>query len=182
MNLHESEKIAGALEKANWSSVFQKEDADLIVFNTCCIRETAEKRILGHLGQLKKLKLKKPSLKVALCGCMTQQSGKAQEIVKKYPFVNIVLGTHNAHLVAEKLNELRSKKRIIEIVEETGLNDGVPAAPKHTGTLLAIKAAMAAANGGTPRPTSKGAASAAGVPNPAAPSINAQNIQAIIKT
>lgn len=95
MNIHESEKLAGILEETGYLPAQSVADADIIVLNTCCIRETAEQKIIGHIGSLKKLKKNKPALKIILCGCMTQQNGKGLEIKEKFPFVDYILGTHN---------------------------------------------------------------------------------------
>ncbi|MGN1052930.1 MAG: tRNA (N6-isopentenyl adenosine(37)-C2)-methylthiotransferase MiaB, partial [Candidatus Scatosoma sp.] len=99
MNVHESEKIAGLLRSVGYAEASDPTQADIIVFNTCCIRDTAEKKILGNIGDVKHLKKEKPSLIVAVVGCMTQQNGAAESLRKKFPFVNIVLGANN-------LNEL----------------------------------------------------------------------------
>lgn len=87
MNVHESEKIAGILRSKGFEETAREGDADVIVFNTCCIRETAETKIMGHIGQVKKLKRARPKLKVVVCGCMSQQEGAAQQIFEKFPFV-----------------------------------------------------------------------------------------------
>ena len=101
MNVHESEKIAGILMDEGFEATARETDADIIVFNTCCIRETAEAKIMGHIGQIKKIKKARPELKVAVCGCMSQQEGAAQLILDKFPFVDAVLGTANLHLLKE---------------------------------------------------------------------------------
>lgn len=88
MNVHESEKIAGILRDEGFEATAREIDADIIVFNTCCIRETAEAKIMGHIGQIKKIKKARPELKVAVCGCMSQQEGAAQLILDKFPFVD----------------------------------------------------------------------------------------------
>ena len=87
MNAHESEKLAGLLESNGYSAVSDMADADVIVMNTCCVRESAETHILGNLGIVKKLKEKKPSLKVAVCGCMTQATDAAKRLKKRCPFM-----------------------------------------------------------------------------------------------
>jgi len=125
MNVHESEKIAGILERMGYTAAFECDKADIIVFNTCCIRETAEKKILGHLGALKKLKKRNPGLIVVLCGCMTQQSGRAAEIKSRFPFVNIILGTHNIYRLEEKL---KMQRNVIEVTDESVVDESIPAA------------------------------------------------------
>ena len=73
----------------------KREDADLIIFNTCAIREGAEDRVFGNVGALKKLKKKRPNVIIAVCGCMTQKEQTANYILKTFPFVDIVIGTFN---------------------------------------------------------------------------------------
>ena len=102
MNIHDSEKIAGILESMGYFSTDQVEDADVVVFNTCCIRETAEQKIYGHIGAIKKLKRAKPDLIAVVCGCMSQQEGVAEKIRTSYPFVDIVLGTSNLFCLHKK--------------------------------------------------------------------------------
>ena len=101
MNVHESEKIAGILRDMGYDECNSPEEADVVVFNTCCIRETAEKKIYGHIGQMKKLKRKKPNLIVAVCGCMSQQEGASEHIRQSYPFVDVVLGTGNLNMLRQ---------------------------------------------------------------------------------
>lgn len=105
MNVHESEKIAGILRSKGFEEAAGEAEADVIVFNTCCIRETAEAKIMGHIGQVKKLKRARPELKVVVCGCMSQQEGAAQQIFEKFPFVDAVLGTANLHLLEDVINK-----------------------------------------------------------------------------
>ncbi|CDE72469.1 (Dimethylallyl)adenosine tRNA methylthiotransferase MiaB [Acidaminococcus sp. CAG:917] len=95
MNLHESEKVAGVLNRLGYVATFDEEKADIIVFNTCCIRDTAEKRALGNIGVTKRLKKQNKNLIIVVLGCMTQQNGVAETIKQKYPYVDIILGTRN---------------------------------------------------------------------------------------
>lgn len=95
MNVHESEKLASICEKMGYVLTEEREKADLIVFNTCAIREGAEDRVFGNVGALKKLKKQKPNLIVAVCGCMTQKESTANHIMRTFPFVDIVIGTFN---------------------------------------------------------------------------------------
>ncbi len=121
MNVHESEKIAGTLKKMGYEPVADSEDADIVVFNTCCIRENAENHAYGNIGALKKLKKSKKDLLIAVGGCMTQQPGKAEELKKKFPFVDIVFGTHNLDEL-QKLVELKlkRKKSVVDVWEKEG--------------------------------------------------------------
>jgi tRNA-2-methylthio-N6-dimethylallyladenosine synthase len=97
MNVHESEKLAGILNEAGYTETTLDNDADIIVFNTCCIRENAEQRILGNVGALKPLKKKNKNLIIAICGCMTQQNGVAQQLVKTFPFIVFAHSVDTAH-------------------------------------------------------------------------------------
>lgn len=116
MNIHESEKLAGILEKLDFKYTDDIKSADVVVFNTCCIREGAEQKAFGNIGALKQLKKKKPNLIVAVCGCMTQQKAKAEELKNTFPFVNIIFGTHNVYMFEEYLiNYQTNRKRILEI-------------------------------------------------------------------
>ncbi len=113
MNIHDSEKIAGILEGMGYKPCDNAEQADIVVFNTCCIRETAEQKIYGHIGALKKLKKSNPNLIAVVCGCMSQQEGVAEKIRTSYPFVDIVLGTSNLNLLAKAIEDVGKKKRFV---------------------------------------------------------------------
>lgn len=127
MNAHESEKLAGMLVERGYEEACDAESSDLVVFNTCCIRESAETHILGNLGIIKKIKEKKPSLKVAVCGCMTQQSGAAERLKQRCPFIDIIFGTHNLYKFADYLDRAESGEKVVEISEsETDIEEGVP--------------------------------------------------------
>ena len=113
MNIHDSEKIAGMLRELGCTECETADQADVVVFNTCCIRETAEKKIYGHIGQLKKLKRKNPEKIVAVCGCMSQQEGVADIIRQKYPFVDIILGTGNLHMLKDAVVQAQNRKKFV---------------------------------------------------------------------
>lgn len=115
MNVHDSEKIAGILEGLGYTSCDSVESADIVVFNTCCIRETAEQKIYGHIGALKKLKRKNPNLIAVVCGCMSQQEGVADKIKSSYPFVDIVLGTSNLNMLEKAIVDARKKKKYYNV-------------------------------------------------------------------
>lgn len=127
MNVHESEKLAGMLQSLGYKACAQEKDADVIVFNTCCIRDGAETKVLGNIGALKNLKKKKKDLIIAICGCMTQQQKRVEQIKSTYPYVNIVFGTHNLHEFKHYLeNYLEKKKNIYEVwTEEKPINENV---------------------------------------------------------
>ena len=112
MNVHESEKIAAILEEKGYTSpVSDVEEADIIVFNTCCIRENAENHAFGNIGNLKKLKKRKKELIVAVGGCMAQEEGKAQLLREKFPFIDIIFGTHNVAELGPLIDALREKRK-----------------------------------------------------------------------
>lgn len=115
MNVHESEKLAGILEEKGYLPAEKENDADIIVFNTCCVRETAETKILGNLGIVKKLKETKPDLKVCVCGCMAQKKGEADRLKKRCPFINLIFGTHNLYKFDQYLDEIMSGQKVIEV-------------------------------------------------------------------
>ena len=121
MNVHESEKIAGILSGMGYLECKAPEDADVIVFNTCCVRENAEQHAFGNIGMLKKLKAEKPELVIAVCGCMTQQGNFSEKLLKSYPYVDLVIGTFNIDKFGELLTKkIESKKRLVEILEKNG--------------------------------------------------------------
>ena len=121
MNVHESEKIAGILAKLGYRETKETEEADIIVFNTCCIRENAENHAFGNIGALKKLKKRKPGLIIAVGGCMTQEKGKTEILEKKFPFIDIMFGTLNLEELGELIElKQKEKKRVIKIREKEG--------------------------------------------------------------
>ena len=106
MNVHESEKIAGLLEGMGGVPCGEEESADVVVFNTCCIRDNAERRALGNIGVVKGEKKKNPALVIAVVGCMAKQSGMPELIKERYPYVDIVLGTRNVFALPEEINRV----------------------------------------------------------------------------
>ena len=124
MNVHESEKLAGILEKLGYTLSDSRDDADIVVFNTCCIRESAEQKIMGNIGELKKIKAKRKDMIIAVCGCMSQQNGYAELLIKKFPFINIVFGTHNlASFEKYVLENKKTHKRIVSVVDSENIAD-----------------------------------------------------------
>lgn len=128
MNVHESEKIAGLLENAGYE-LYEREDffADVIVLNTCCVRENAETRVLGNLGILKKAKEKKPDLKIIVCGCMTQADGAAERLKARCPFIYAILGTTNIDEIPVLLSESH-KKLNVKISQKFEIKEDIPIA------------------------------------------------------
>ncbi|MGL4739532.1 MAG: tRNA (N6-isopentenyl adenosine(37)-C2)-methylthiotransferase MiaB [Sarcina sp.] len=134
MNEEDSEKLSGILKNLDYIGTNNKELADIIIFNTCCIRENAENKVIGNLGEVKRLKAKNPNLVVAICGCMMQQKDTPDNILKKFPFVDIIFGTHNSYKFPEYLNRvLQDGKSIKEISDkEEGIIEGIPIDRKST--------------------------------------------------
>ncbi len=125
MNVHESEKIAGILEKLGYQEADKRENADIIVFNTCAIREGAEDRVFGNVGNLKKLKKQKKDLIIVLCGCMTQKEATAQKMLRTFPFVDIVIGTFNLPKLGDYIEAVK-KGRQLEIWQEGEIDEVLP--------------------------------------------------------
>lgn len=128
MNEEDSEKLSGMLKRMGYESTENRDEASIIIFNTCCVRENAENKVYGNLGALKKQKEKNPDLVIGICGCMMQQKGMADEILKRFPYVNIIFGTHNSYKFPEYLNRVKTDGiQIKEIVDkETEIVEGVP--------------------------------------------------------
>ena len=128
MNVHDSEVLAGILTSNGYDEASSPEEADLILFNTCCVRENAENRIFGRLGSLKKLKEQRPGLIIGVCGCMAQESEQVAKIRKSYPQVDLVFGTHNLHQLPELLTQVKeSQKAIYAVWDSDGaIMEGLP--------------------------------------------------------
>ncbi|OBR91141.1 MULTISPECIES: tRNA (N6-isopentenyl adenosine(37)-C2)-methylthiotransferase MiaB [Clostridium] len=128
MNEEDSEKLSGMLKRLGYKRTEDRSSADLIIFNTCCVRENAELKVYGNLGMLKKLKIKNPNLIIAICGCMMQQKDMAKNIIKRFPFVDIIFGTHNSYKFPEYLNRVQQENTsVIEIQDkESGIVEGLP--------------------------------------------------------
>ena len=142
MNAHDSETIAGMLEQMGMTEAAAREDADFVLYNTCCVRENAERRALGNVGWLKELKKVKPELIVGVCGCMVQQDGMAQKLIKRYPFVDIAFGTHNLPELPGMFKKLLdSRERVVSVLDTDGIiAEGLPV--KRAGGLMAYVTIM----------------------------------------
>ncbi len=121
MNARDSEKISGILKEAGFDLGGDEKDSDLILYNTCSVRDNANQKVYGHLGSLKPIKKKNPDLKIALCGCMMQEPSVIKNISKNYRFVDLVFGTHNIYKFAELLYRMYDEQggQIIDIWENT---------------------------------------------------------------
>ena len=104
LNENDSEKLCGMMEQMGYTKTERLEEADLIVFNTCCVRENAEDRLFGKLGEVKKYKEEKGTI-LAIGGCMMQEPHILEKIKKSYPFVDVVFGTHTLHRFPKDLYE-----------------------------------------------------------------------------
>ena len=133
MNEHDSEKMTGILESMGYTWTANKEEADLILYNTCCVRKHAEERVYGNIGMLKDLKQRKPDVILGVCGCMMQQPHVVEEIKNKYPHVNLVFGTHNIYKFPELLNTvIESDEAMYDIWDIDGrIIEGLPTQRKH---------------------------------------------------
>jgi len=112
MNVRDSETIKGWLSAIGYKDAENKETADFILFNTCCVREHAEKRLMGNIGALKELKDAKPGMIIGICGCMMQQEGMAKKLLKRFPHVSIIFGTNVLHRFPEMLRAVLNGDRI----------------------------------------------------------------------
>lgn len=127
-NVADSEKIKGMLHEMGYGFTEERTKAQLILFNTCAVREHAEDRVFGNVGALKKYKHEHPGVVIACCGCMMQQQHIAEKIKKSFPFVDLVFGTHVIHQLPGLLYKtLTGKKRVFEIPDMDGvIAEGVP--------------------------------------------------------
>ncbi|MEQ2825476.1 tRNA (N6-isopentenyl adenosine(37)-C2)-methylthiotransferase MiaB [Brotaphodocola catenula] len=118
MNARDSEKLLGILEKMGFEES-DSEKSDLVLYNTCTVRDNANQKVYGRLGQLGSIKKKNPAMLIGLCGCMMQESAVVEKIKKSYPFVDLIFGTHNIYKLAETMyNRLTGKKMVVDIQKE----------------------------------------------------------------
>ncbi len=129
MNEHDSETLAGLLNGMGYRTEEEKGNADVAIINTCSVRENADKRFFGTLGQLKKIKEKNPDFIVCICGCMMQQQHIIDTVKEKYPWVDIIFGTHNLHEFPKLLESVRrEREKRIDVWAEAGeIVEGLPA-------------------------------------------------------
>ncbi len=127
MNAHDSETIAGMLEEMGMRPAPRREDADFVIFNTCCIRENAERKALGNVTWLKEVKKSRPNMIIAVCGCMVQEPGMAEKIFRQYGFINLAFGTANLHRLPEYLYRvLSSGLNVVQVQEEDVIAEELP--------------------------------------------------------
>ncbi|MBQ9198390.1 MAG: tRNA (N6-isopentenyl adenosine(37)-C2)-methylthiotransferase MiaB [Clostridia bacterium] len=128
MNAHDSEKLAGMLEDMGLTAAAEKTQADLVLHNTCCIRDNAERKALGNVTWLKEIKKERPELLIGVCGCMIQQSEMADKLLRQYPFIDLAFGTGNLYRLPEYLLEaIENKDRVIRVDQEAStVAEGLP--------------------------------------------------------
>ena len=127
MNAHDSEKIAGMLEEMGLTEASVREEADFVIFNTCCVRDNAERRALGNVTWLKEVRKTHPNLMIAVCGCMIQEPGMAEKILKQYRFIDLAFGTANLHRLPEMMyTALNSDRSVVQVVQEDVIAEGLP--------------------------------------------------------
>ncbi|MCB1269640.1 MAG: tRNA (N6-isopentenyl adenosine(37)-C2)-methylthiotransferase MiaB, partial [Microthrixaceae bacterium] len=121
MNEHDSERIAGLLDADGMTAVESEADADVVVLNTCCIRENADNKLYGNLGVLKRWKAERDGRQIVVAGCLAQKDRDL--VAEKAPWVDVVLGTHNVHRTAELMQHASAHGTITEILDEAVLDD-----------------------------------------------------------
>ena len=128
MNVRDSETLAGMLTEMGFTEAATREEADLILYNTCCVRENAENKALGNVIWLKELKKDRPELIICVGGCMTQEEGMAESLIRQYPFIDLVFGTHNAYRFPEYLEKVLSDRvQVFEVLDTGGtICEGLP--------------------------------------------------------
>ena len=137
MNAHDSEKLAGMLQEMGMTEAESRETTDFVIFNTCCVRDNAQRRALGNVTWLKELKKTRPEMMVAVCGCMMQQKGMGEQILRQYPFVDVAFGTHNLYRFAQlMLQAVKNRRRVVEViqVDEGSIPENLPvrrSSPHH---------------------------------------------------
>ncbi|MDI9413864.1 MAG: tRNA (N6-isopentenyl adenosine(37)-C2)-methylthiotransferase MiaB [Bacillota bacterium] len=124
MNDHDSEVITGLLLSLGYKPTDNLEDADLILYNTCCVRENPERKVYGHISSFRELKEKNPELIIGICGCMTQQKNELKKILKRLPHVDLIFGTHNIHRLPELLQRATNGEKVVEIWDEAEYSEG----------------------------------------------------------
>ena len=134
MNSLQTDTVAGIVKRMGYTEVSREEDADVVIYNTCTVRENANLKIYGHLGHLKSIKKKNPELKIILFGCMMQEPEVIEKIHKEYSFVDLVFGTHNFHKFPELFyRSLNTEGQIIDVWKESDeIVEGMPSDRKYS--------------------------------------------------
>ncbi len=127
MNAHDSEKLSGMLAEMGMTESADRTQADFVIFNTCCVRDNAERRALGNVTWLKEVRKQNPKLIIAVCGCMIQQPGMAEKILRQYKFVDLAFGTSNLHRLPELLYDtLHSDRTVIRVEDQDVIAEDLP--------------------------------------------------------
>lgn len=134
MNARDSEKLVGILEEMGYIEAEEEESADFVIFNTCTVRENANQRVYGRLGQLSRVKKQNPYMMIGLCGCMMQEPEVVEKIKKSYRYVDLIFGTHNIYKFAELIvTRLQSQRMVIDIWKDTDqIVEDLPNERKYT--------------------------------------------------
>lgn len=145
LNENDSEKLCGMIEKMGYIPTEQYQETDLVVFNTCCVRENAEDKLFGKLGELKRIKEQKGTI-IAIGGCMMQEKHITDKIQESYPYTDIIFGTHTLHKFPEDLNKiLENKKKMQDVIDIDGeVYEGLPI--KRTSNIKASVTIMYGCN------------------------------------
>lgn len=144
-NVNDSQRLTGMLEQMGYKMTDEREKADVIIFNTCAVRENAEDRVFGNLGALKHLKERRPGMIIAVCGCMVQQEQIAARIKARYRHVDLIFGTHALWRFPELLMQaLQHSERILDIGGSGSIAEGLPV--KHDGGSRAFVSVMYGCN------------------------------------
>lgn len=143
LNENDSEKLSGMLEKMNYKKTLNMEEADLVLFNTCCVRENAEEKLFGKVGEVKKQKENKGTI-IAIGGCMMQEEHIVKKLKQSYPYVDIIFGTHTLHKLPQDLYKaLEENKKIRDVIDIDGeIIEGLPISRNDN-----IKASVTIMNG-----------------------------------
>ncbi|MYL37655.1 tRNA (N6-isopentenyl adenosine(37)-C2)-methylthiotransferase MiaB [Halobacillus litoralis] len=121
MNEHDTEVMAGIFEEMGYEPTNDTKQADIILLNTCAIRENAENKVFGEIGHLKPLKMENPNLVIGICGCMSQEESVVNRILKKHPFIDLIFGTHNIHRLPQLVKEaMFGKEMVIDVWSKEG--------------------------------------------------------------
>lgn len=133
MNEHDSETIAGMLSGLDYAPSVTRNEADVIIINTCSVRENADHRFFGTLGQLKRIRQERPESIVAVCGCMMQQQHVIDKLKAQYPWVDLIFGTHTIHRFPELLQNVRQERiKLVEVMEDSDeIVEGLPVKRNH---------------------------------------------------
>ncbi len=128
-NEHDSEIMAGILQEMGYENAKKAEEADIVLFNTCCVREKAENKVLSGVGELKSLRTKRPGVIIGIAGCMTQQNNMPRHILHRAPHVNLIFGTHNIQDLPRLINNILEKKETPQVKvlpDSQEITEGLP--------------------------------------------------------